>query len=253
MSVQPSSPVTAAHPDIVAALRSASATTGSDFDYLLGTAMRESGLNAQAQSKGSTATGLFQFIDQTWLGLVKRYGDKFGLSNYTSAIKDTGNGHYTVDSQQTKQAILALRKDAKVSALMAGQSAQDTKQSLEGALGREIDGGELYAAHFLGEGSAKRLLALKDTQPNCVAASQFPQAAPQTDKIQQPVVAFSAQSTAAADNILSSFASRVFPAHSDSAPPAKPSTLPQRPLLLSPGVVEILAALAPMDLALSKR
>src|SRR5215467_4488740 len=99
MTVQPSTPAIAAHADVLAAIRSASATTGSDFDYLLGTAMRESGLNSQAQSKASSATGLFQFIDQTWLGLVKQYGDRFGLSSYASQIRDTGNSHYTVDSQ----------------------------------------------------------------------------------------------------------------------------------------------------------
>lgn len=61
--------------EILAALRTASAKTGSDFDYLLATAKRESSLDSSAKTKSSSATGLFQFIDQTWLGLVKRYGE----------------------------------------------------------------------------------------------------------------------------------------------------------------------------------
>src|SRR5581483_8758028 len=64
---------------VVAALRKAAAATGSDFHYLLGTAMRESSLKPAAQSSTSSAGGLFQFIDQTWLGLVKNHGAKYGL------------------------------------------------------------------------------------------------------------------------------------------------------------------------------
>ena len=62
--------------DVLAALRTASRKTGLDFDYLLNTAMRESGLNVQAKSKTSSASGLFQFVEQTWLGLVKHHGVK---------------------------------------------------------------------------------------------------------------------------------------------------------------------------------
>src|SRR3569832_820214 len=64
---------------IIAALKQASAATGSDFHYLLGTAMRESSLKPQAQSSTSSATGLFQFVGQTWLGLVKEHGAKYGF------------------------------------------------------------------------------------------------------------------------------------------------------------------------------
>ena len=61
---------------VVTALKNAAAATGSDFHYLLGTAIRESSLKANAQSNTSSAGGLFQFVDQTWLGLVKNHGAK---------------------------------------------------------------------------------------------------------------------------------------------------------------------------------
>ena len=166
-----------AHADVVAAIHSASVKTGSDFDYLLGTAMRESGLNSQAKSKGSSATGLYQFIDQTWLGLVKRYGDRHGLAQYASAIKDGGNGHYAVDSEEAKAAILALRKNPELSALMAGESALAIKENLEGVLGRKVCGGELYAAHFLGADAACKLIRTSQSAPSANAAQLFPQAA----------------------------------------------------------------------------
>ena len=74
---------------VVAALKSAAAATGSDFHYLLGTAMRESSLKANAQSSTSSAAGLFQFVDQTWLGLVKTHGAKYGLGLLAGAINAT--------------------------------------------------------------------------------------------------------------------------------------------------------------------
>src|SRR6187402_2891215 len=95
---------------VVAALKSAAAATGSDFHYLLGTAMRESSLKPTAQSSTSSAAGLFQFIDQTWLGLVKEHGGQHGLGNYAAAISKDSDGRYRADAG-AKAAILALRKN----------------------------------------------------------------------------------------------------------------------------------------------
>src|SRR5262245_49953814 len=99
---------------ILAAIKSASQETGSDFDYLLNIAQRESNLDNTAKSKGSSATGLFQFIDQTWLSLVKRYGQDHGLGGYAEAISRTESGRLVVGSPEMKSAILALREDPKI-------------------------------------------------------------------------------------------------------------------------------------------
>src|SRR5262249_23398700 len=163
--------------DVLAALRTASRKTGLDFDYFLNTATRESGLNAQAKSKTSSAAGLFQFVEQTWLGLVKRYGNQYGLGKYASQIQEAGDGRYSVASADTKSAILALRQNPELAALIAGESAKQTKQTLECALGRQVCGGELYAAHFLGPPAARRLIALNDANPNARADVASPQAA----------------------------------------------------------------------------
>ena len=163
--------------DVVAAIKTASRQTGSDFDYLLATAQRESNLDSKAKSKGSSATGLFQFIDQTWLSLVKRYGGRHGLGHYADCITKAENGRLAVDSADTKSAILALREDPEISALMAGEAAAATRQSLECALGRPVCSGELYAAHFLGEGGARRLLQLSAKQSDLRADLAFPEAA----------------------------------------------------------------------------
>ncbi len=161
---------------VVDALRKAADATGSDFHYLLGTAMRESSLKPNAQSSSSSATGLFQFIDQTWLGLVKEHGAQHGLGKFSDAITKQPDGRYRADAE-TKQTILALRKDPQVCALMAGEYAKTTQGTLRASLGREVCGGELYAAHFLGPDAALKLIKLAGSDPGASAAAQFPQAA----------------------------------------------------------------------------
>ena len=177
MTIEKLSSAPAAHAaDVVAAIKTASRETGSDFDYLLATAQRESNLDSKAKSKGSTATGLFQFIDQTWLSLVKRYGSRHGLGHYAESITKTDTGRLAVDSAGTKSAILALREDPRIAALMAGEATAATRRSLECALGRPVCSGELYAAHFLGEGGARKLIQLNVSQCDARADLAFPEA-----------------------------------------------------------------------------
>jgi len=161
---------------VVAALQRAASATGSDFHYLLGTAMRESSLKPNATSSASSATGLFQFIDQTWLGLVKEHGARHGLGKFADAITKQADGRYRADADAKKE-ILALRTDPEYCALMAGEYAKSTQGRLRASLGREVCGGELYAAHFLGPDAAAKLIKLAGNDPGASAAAQFPQAA----------------------------------------------------------------------------
>src|SRR5215469_5666018 len=176
MQAEAASILGAERSSVVTALRNAAAATGSDFHYLLGTAMRESSLKPDAQSGSSSAAGLFQFIDQTWLGLVKEHGGQYGLGSFAAAISKDADGRYHAEPSQ-KQAILALRKDPDVSALMAGEYAKITQGQMRASLGRDVCGGELYVAHFLGPDAACKLIRLAGSDPSASAAAQFPQAA----------------------------------------------------------------------------
>jgi hypothetical protein len=176
MQAEAASVLGAERSSVVTALRNAAAATGSDFHYLLGTAMRESSLRPDAQSSSSSAAGLFQFIDQTWLGLVKEHGARYGLGNYAAAITKEADGHYHAAAGE-RQEILALRKDPDVCAIMAGEYAKTTQGEMRANLGRDVCGGELYAAHFLGPDAACRLIRLVGSDPSANAAAQFPQAA----------------------------------------------------------------------------
>lgn len=162
---------------IVAALKNAAAATGSDFSYLLGTAMRESSLKANAQSATSSAGGLFQFLDQTWMGLVKAHGAKYGLGSLAQVINVTPDGRYHADNDADRSMILSLKKDPRISALMAGEYARSAQGAMEANLGRQVCGGELYAAHFLGADGACKLIRTSQNQPGASAAALFPDAA----------------------------------------------------------------------------
>ncbi len=141
------------------ALKKAAQSTGVGFDYLYRVALRESSLNPRAQAKTSSAAGLFQFIEQTWLSAVKKYGAAHGLHAFAADIETGANGKFTVADASRRREILDLRFDPEKAAALAGELARENKAALEGALGRAVDAAELYAAHFLGASGARKLLA----------------------------------------------------------------------------------------------
>jgi soluble lytic murein transglycosylase-like protein len=101
MSVDASSAPSAAGIDptrvrIAGAIKQAANTTGTSFEYLLATAKMESNFNPSAKASSSSARGLFQFIDQTWLGTVKEAGAQLGYGNYADAITRSSSGTYSV-------------------------------------------------------------------------------------------------------------------------------------------------------------
>jgi hypothetical protein len=162
---------------VTAAIRSASRTTGTTFDYLLNTAIRESSLDPAARARTSSARGLYQFIESTWLAMVKEEGPKYGLGQFAAAIERRPDGQYSVRDPRARAQILKLREDPAVSSVMAGALATRNSAELSSTLGRKPTSGELYLAHFLGAGGAKRLITLQRNNPNASAAAAFPDAA----------------------------------------------------------------------------
>jgi hypothetical protein len=156
--------------NVRAAIQRAANATGVDFTLLVQTAQRESALNPTARAGTSSATGLFQFIDSTWLDMVRRHGAEHGLGQYATALQ---NG--AVDSG-TRRDILALRCDPELSACMAGELARENAATLQAQLGRAPSAGELYAAHVMGAGGAAHLIqAAEQGAPN--ASALFPREA----------------------------------------------------------------------------
>jgi hypothetical protein len=162
---------------VVDAIRTGSARTGTDFDYLLRTAQRESALDPAAKAKTSSATGLFQFIEQTWLGVMKASGAEHGLGAAADKIVEARPGRFEVADPAARQQILDLRNDPKVAAVMAGAFTQRNAAQLASTLGRAPTQGELYAAHFLGPSGAGELLRKAASSPGTPATELFPEQA----------------------------------------------------------------------------
>src|ERR1700712_793458 len=81
---------------VAGAIKQAASTTGTSFEYLLATAKMESNFDpAAAAAPTSSARGLFQFIDQTWLGTVKEAGAQFGYGAHADAITKSSSGTYS--------------------------------------------------------------------------------------------------------------------------------------------------------------
>jgi hypothetical protein len=143
---------------VTGAIQQASQATGTSFNYLLATAQVESGLNPQAGASTSSARGLFQFIETTWLATIKQAGAALGFGRYADAITQTASGNYEVRDPTMRSEILKLRNDPSANALMAGAFTQGNASALSERLGRAPIEGELYIAHFLGVGGAARLI-----------------------------------------------------------------------------------------------
>jgi hypothetical protein len=162
---------------VEAAIQRASNATGVDFSFLMRTAARESGYNPKAKAGSSSAAGLFQFVEQTWLATLKQHGAKYGYARYAELIQRGADGRYSVNGGEARKAVMDLRFDPHAASLMAGELTSDHASYLKGRVGRTPTAGELYAAHFLGpQGSAKLIEAVR-TRPTASAASLFPDAA----------------------------------------------------------------------------
>lgn len=167
---------TSANP-VVSAIKEGADKTGIGFDYLLKTAQRESALEPDAKARTSSATGLFQFIEQTWLSMMRQEGPKQGMANYAGAISEDGNGRLTVADPALREKILQLRTDPHVATVMAGALTQKNAEQLGQALGRQPQAGELYMAHVLGARGASDLIRTAANDPARAAARDFPEAA----------------------------------------------------------------------------
>ena len=224
--------------NVRAAIQRAANRTGVNFDLLVQTARRESALNANARAGTSSATGLFQFIDSTWLDIVRRHGAAHGLGQYAQALQSG-----SVDAG-TRADILALRTDPELSACMAGELTRENAATLSAQLGRAPSAGELYAAHVLGSGGAARLIqAAAQGAPN--ASALFPREAAANRGI-----FYASGAPCSAQAVLDRLDLDASAAVSNSAAPqsAQPRTIHSHDGMMSPALAQTLFNLALMPL-----
>jgi hypothetical protein len=135
----------------------------------------ESSLSPEAKARTSSAEGLFQFIDSTWLEVVHLHAADYGFAAAAEAIRSTGDDLAVNDKD--REWVMNLRTDPYFSALMAGELIKDVQRALHAQGERELAEAELYLAHFLGARSAVRFLEVLDQDPNMKASKLFPKAA----------------------------------------------------------------------------
>lgn len=98
----------------------------------------ESAGKLKAKAPTSSALGLFQFLNGTWLDTVRKHR------------ADLSEG-------RTQAQVLALRSDPTVGIELGARFTEDNAR----ALGSGFTDGDLYLAHFLGIGTAKKFLRAK--------------------------------------------------------------------------------------------
>lgn len=103
----------------------------------------ESGGNADARNPNSSASGLGQFLDATWVSMLAKHRP---------------------DIQGTPEQLLALKNDPALSREMTAAYAADNGKILTGA-GYEASPGNTYLAHFAGPQGAVKVLSADPNAP----------------------------------------------------------------------------------------
>lgn len=176
---------------VVAAIRLSSVRTGVDFSYLMKLAAAESNFGPASKAATSSATGLYQFTHDTWLNTLKTHGEKYGLvADYAANIeyKQTRSGYQrpVVRDQKLYKHLLALRKNPRISAMMAAETVRDSQQKLAQLFNREPTETDLYMSHFLGDDGAITFLQSLQHSPGANAVELFPEAARSNRSIFHP-------------------------------------------------------------------
>jgi hypothetical protein len=161
---------------VIGAIRSVAGLSGHSFAALLSQAQQESGLDVKARNRKSTATGPFQFIERTWLDLVRRHGSAFGLGDTADKIT-VAKGVPTVRDPALRKQILALREDPNISAGMAARYLGEGKERLGKMLGRPASTIEGRIAYIMGPSGAARLISASEKTPGTAARDVLPSAA----------------------------------------------------------------------------
>ena len=171
------SPATRGSEEVRRAIRDAARSVRIDERYLIRVAAKESAFDPLARAQRTTATGLYQFTEDTWLRAVKVFGGKHGLSDYARQITIREGGEISISNAGDRPKLLQLRSDPRLSALMAAELGRDNKARLEQMLGRAVTPAETYIAHFLGVRRAARMIGVAHSAPHTTGARLFPDAA----------------------------------------------------------------------------
>jgi hypothetical protein len=163
-------------PVYVEAARSASALAGTSFSGVLSQVSQESTFKADAKNRTSSAVGPAQFLETTWLDMVRRHGAAYGLGDLAAQIHVKG-GKPVVANAAVRAHILELRKDPHLSAGMAARYLDEVGATLAKSMGRPVSVVETRMAYLFGPYGAAKLLKTAAATPHAVAVDILPNAA----------------------------------------------------------------------------
>ena len=133
--------------------------TDIDPGFLVNLTAGESNFETDAAAIRSSARGLGQFIEQTWLYMMHEYGSQYGLDGYSRHIQTgrthSGHTYYHVENEAIRQAILDLRYNGPINLLMTAEYAD---HNMDFIVGRGLEATDYTAAlsHILGQHDAAR-------------------------------------------------------------------------------------------------
>ena len=144
----------------------AAQATNTDPTVLLALADKDPGLLPnRAEAQTSSAQGLFQFGEGTWLEVLRRYGPKHGYRAEAKAIHVV-RGRPVVASSTERERILRLRRDPYLSALMTGEMITTHRQIRAGKVAPDPAFAELYMAYALSVNGTSRFMELLRDRPS---------------------------------------------------------------------------------------
>jgi len=149
-----------------------------DYDptLLMAIADKESSLRATARASTSSAAGLFQFIDKTWLQSVRLFGAQHGLEREAALIEGPDDKPTVADPDERAR-ILGLRERPYLAAVMAAEMLKRDAGKVAENVGRPLSAGETYLIHFLGTRDARAFLSRLAEAPKGSAAAMLPRPA----------------------------------------------------------------------------
>lgn len=158
---------------IVERVVKAAQTTEMDPALLMAIADKESNFSSTAKARTSSASGLFQFVEKTWLTALKNFGWRHGHGDAAAIASDDAP---RVNGQKRAQ-ILNLRNDPYLSAVLAAEMLKKDSARIAEKIGRPLTSGETYLIHFLGPDDAERFMKTVDEAPHTSAAALLPKPA----------------------------------------------------------------------------
>jgi soluble lytic murein transglycosylase-like protein len=161
--------------DLVEVIILAARKTDMDPALLMSIADKESSFAPTVKASTSSATGLFQFIEATWMRVVRDFGARHGMAQEAALIADAELRGSMASA--TRQGILNLRNDPYLSALMAAEMLKADSARIAARIGRDLSEGETYLAHFLGPSDAEKFMSKVVAEPRYAAPKLLPKPA----------------------------------------------------------------------------